>query len=111
MSIVIATTTVSISTPTSTDDWGSGTDRATYAPIATGVRAHLSAPSGAAVAASEGSSVGIQYRLLCDLAPLADDALVTDDRTGDVYQVDWWQSRPHPIAHIVAGISKATSVS
>lgn len=112
MSILLATTTITVSTPFVEEDWGGAPSYSTFVPIATGIRAHLSAPSGAAVAASEGSSVGIQYTLLCDpSAPIESNSLITDDRTGDVYQVDWWQSRPEPLAHIVAGVSRSASVS
>lgn len=110
MSVLLATTTIDILQPSAEEDWGGAPDRSSYTPLATGIRAHMSSPSGAAIAASEGSAVGIQYRLLCDIAPIENQSLIIDNRTGDTYQVDWWQSRPEPMAHIVAGVSRTEHI-
>lgn len=118
MSILFATTAISLLSPSeddlpdSDDDWGGAPSRATgYTPTLTGIRAHLSAPSGNAAYAQEGSGVAVQYRLICDPVALVPAMLVRDDGTGEVYQVDWCLTRPEPLAHTVAGISKTSGSS
>lgn len=116
--ILIPTTTVSLLQPGAagtsddTDDWGGAPDPETgYSPAETGIRAHLSAPSGSQVAAPEGSSVEIQFRLIADPCGIADNMQVRDDTTGEVYAVAWSLRRGQPIPHVVAGLTKVTSTA
>jgi hypothetical protein len=118
MAILFPTTTVALlaasadDLPDSPDDWGGAPDPETgYAVVARGIRAHLSAPSGAATFGQEGSTVTEQYRLVADLCPLTESMRVRDETTGNEYQVDWCMPRPEPLAHMVAGLSKTTSTA
>jgi len=118
MAVLYATTTISLlaasqdDMPNDPDDWGGAPDPETgYATVATGIRAHLSAPSGAAVFGQEGSSVTAQYRLLADPCALADNMRIKDEITGLQYQVDWSMARPEPLAHVIAGVSRTTGTS
>lgn len=118
MAILLATTTVSLlgvtedDLPSDPDDWGGAPDPTTgYAPVASGIRAHLSAPSGAAAFSSEGSSVTAQYRLIADPCAIADNMRIRDEMTGLEYQVDWSMTRTEPMAHVIAGVSRTTATS
>jgi hypothetical protein len=118
VSILWPTTTIALlaatqdDSPDDADDWGGAPDPETgYTKVATGIRAHLSAPNAAASFASEGSSVTAQYRLLADPCDIIDNMRIRDEVTGLEYQVDWCLPRPEPMAHVVAGISRTTSTS
>jgi hypothetical protein len=118
VSILFATTQVSLLSPAeddlpdSDDDWGGAPDPETgYATVARGIRAHLSAPSASATFAQEGSSVAAQFRLLVDPCAIAENMRVKDEVTGLEYQVDWCLPRPEPMAHVVAGVSRATGTA
>ena len=114
MSILYPTTTITVLQPggsgsdDDTDDWGGAPDPETgYSARETGVRAHLSSPSGAASFSQEGSTVTAQFRLLCDPVTLNENDRIRDERTGLEYQVDWCLDRPEPMAHVVAGVSRS----
>ena len=116
--ILLASTTISLlgtiedDVPGDPDDWGGAPDPETgYGVVAKGIRAHLSAPSGAAAFSQEGSSVTAQYRLLADPCAITDNMRIRDEVTGLEYQVDWSMTRPAPMAHVIAGVSRATSTA
>jgi hypothetical protein len=118
MGILWPTTTIALlaasedDVPDSDDDWGGAPDPETgYTKVAIGIRAHLSAPSGAAAFGQEGSSVTAQYRLLADPCPIVDNMRLRDEVTGLEYQVDWCLPRPEPMAHVVAGISRTSGTA
>jgi hypothetical protein len=116
--ILLATTTVGLlaahedDVPGDPDDWGGAPDPTTgYSKVATGIRAHLSAPSAAAAFSSEGSSVTAQYRMIADPCRIEDNMRVVDELTGLQYQVDWSMARGEPMAHVIAGLSRTTGTS
>lgn len=116
--ILLATTTIALlgaiedDVPGDPDDWGGAPDPTTgYGVVASGIRAHLSAPSGSAGHAPEGSTVTAQYRLIADPCAIVDDMRIRDESTGLEYQVDWALPRPEPMAHVVAGVSRTTGTS
>lgn len=114
MAILLPTTRISLlgvvedDVPGSEDDWGGAPDPETgYAVVASGIRAHLSAPSANAAFTPGGSAVTTQFRLLADPCAITDDMRIIDEITGDTYQVDWSLHRPEPMAHVVAGVSRS----
>lgn len=116
--IPIATTRVTLlqpgggSTSDDTDDWGGAPDPETgYSPAATGVRAHLSAPSALATHQGEGSTVVTEFRMLTDPCALADNMRVRDETTGLEYDVAWVLPRPALISHVVAGLTRSVGTS
>lgn len=118
MTIPLSSTTVallapgSISTGDDSDDWGGAPDPETgYSVVASGIRAHFSAPSASASFAGEGSSVTAQFRLLADPCDLRNNYLVEDETTGLRYSVDWVLPRPAILAHVVAGVSRSTGTA
>lgn len=118
MAILWPTTTIALlaasedDMPGSPDDWGGAPDPETgYSKVAGGIRAHLSAPSGAAAFSQEGNSVTAQYRLIADPCAIADNMRIRDELTGLEYQVDWALPRPEPLAHVIAGVSRVTETS
>jgi hypothetical protein len=60
--------------------------------VASGVRAHISSPSGAETQLG-GSQAVTQYRLDCDPVDVTHIDRVTDDTTGITYEVLWAVSR------------------
>jgi hypothetical protein len=110
--IVLATTTIDVLSPgasdTEAEDWGGAPDSDTgYAPVRTGVRAHLSSPTGAQSASVEGNMVINFFRLVADPCGLQPNNRVKDNSTGVVYDVQWCQERGAPIPHTVAGLTYA----
>lgn len=112
MSIPLSTTTVALlqpgtsSTSDDTDDWGGAPDPETgYTPAATGIRAHLSAPSANANFGQEGSTVSTQIRMVADPCDIHANYRVLDETTGETYDVAWVLSRGAPIPHVAAGLT------
>jgi hypothetical protein len=109
--IPLATTTVTVTRSGSTayDDGYDTLPAPTI--VAAGVRAHLSAPSGRE-AVDGGSAQTVQWRLTCDPVDLHHADTVTDDSTGDVWDVVWAQTRTAlGLAHTVAGLTRASGVT
>lgn len=116
--ILMPTTTIALlgvvqdDSPEDDDDWGGAPDPTTgYGVVASGIRAHLSAPSAAAASAQEGNTTRVQFRLLADPCDIVDNMRIRDEQTGEEYQVDWSLTRPEPLSHVIAGVSKATSTA
>lgn len=106
--IPVASTTVALLVP-SADDWGGA--GSVWTTVGTGIRAHLSALSGAASSAQEGQGSAVTHRLLCDPAAVTPDMRVLDETTGETYQVDWVQAKPRPLGHVAAGLHRASATS
>lgn len=110
------TTTVDLLSPgvddTEGEDWGGAPDSETgYVPVVTGVRAHLSAPSGTQSAVQEGSTMVTTFRLIADPCDLHANYRIKDNSTGVTYDVAWVLSRGFPIPHVVAGLTMASGTS
>lgn len=113
MSIVIATTTIAVNRPArpaTEDPWGEGYDAAaardnTTSTVATGIRATI-APGGASGSSVGGESQTIEFRLTCDPCPLAYGDTVTDETTGQLFDVEWAVETPgvEGLGHIAAGL-------
>lgn len=113
MSIVIATTTITVTRaarPATEDPWGDGydepADRDESTPtIASDVRATI-APGSASGSNSGGEQQVAEFRLTCDPCPLDYRDLVTDDTTGQEYEVLWAVENPGVagLGHVAAGL-------
>lgn len=60
--------------------------------VASGVRAHISSPSGREIA-SGGSQEVVQFRLSCDPVDLNHLDQVQDETTDELYEVEWARQR------------------
>lgn len=67
-------------------------DTLTFAPIASGVRAVVSSPRGAEQN-QNGSSEDVSFRLDCDPTDLRHDDRITDETTGETFEVTWTRRR------------------
>lgn len=111
--IPIATTTITVTRearPATEDPLGEGYDEPedrddTAATIAGGVRAVIATGSGNGSKAG-GESEQVEFRLTCDPCPLSYLDTVTDDTTGDVYEVRWATETPGVagLGHVAAGL-------
>jgi hypothetical protein len=101
--IPLATTTVRIESL-----GGDPYETKTATTLASGVRAHLSSPSGIERLAG-GSQEVLDKRLNCDPTTFDKDDRVTDEGTGVVYEVAWVDQRKGlGLDHTVAGLRKVT---
>lgn len=92
MSLPLATTTVAIARVPS-DPTRDGYDTAPEpATIATGVRAHIGAPSGSQNITA-GDRTAVTFTIDTDPTDMQADDTVTDERTGEVYRCVWARSR------------------
>lgn len=109
--IPLATTTITVTRPGSTAYQDGYTPAPAPTPVAAGVRAHLSAPSGAE-AVQGGSAETVQWRLTCDPVDLHHADTIVDDSTGDTFEVVWARSRPGlGVDHTVAGLLQRSGVA
>lgn len=92
MTIPLATTTVRIDRVPLSATRDSYDDKPPAAQVATGVRAHLSAPSGRELLAG-GSKEIVDRHLDCDVADVLHGDTVTDLTTGITYTVVWVHKR------------------
>lgn len=99
--IPLATTTVTILRPASGDPY----ETASASTVATGIGAHISAPSGAEIDRG-GQLERIDAVLLVDAGTdLEHTDEVTDDATGDEYRVAWVRARRGlGLDHVKAGL-------
>lgn len=105
MGVPLATTTITVSSRTVADDPYDSTP--TPATVATGVAAHISSPSGRETVRG-GSQEVIDKVLAADPVALTHTHRVTDDVTGDVYEVVWVDQRVGlGLDHTVAGLRRA----
>ncbi|MBM4414904.1 MAG: hypothetical protein FJ035_01235 [Chloroflexi bacterium] len=76
--------------------------------VASGVRAHISSPSGREHVAG-GSQEVVEFRLACDPVDLRHTDRVQDEQTGSTYEVVW--ARPRQglgLDHIEAGLKQVS---
>ncbi len=101
----MASTTIKVARAPATDDPYDA--QGVAADVATGVPAHISAPSGTgSVAGSRAEQT--RYPLGCDPVDLRHTDEVTDESTGTVYRVVWAEPRNIPgMEHVVAELTKA----
>jgi hypothetical protein len=79
--------------------------------VASGVRAHISTSNGSEVTSSGASQAVIYFRLACDPTDLTKDDQVRDERTGEVYEVEWARHRQElGMAHVQAGMKQTEGV-
>lgn len=106
--IPLATTTVSVERR---GDESANYEAVTLTPIASGVRAHIGTPSGTEFLKG-GSRETVTFRLDCDPVELDSECEVTDDRTGERYQVIWAKQRSgFGLDHTVADLRQVTGVA
>lgn len=110
MTLPLATTTVTIVRP------AAGGDRyeaaASSTTIATGVAAHISGPDGGDLSVG-GEQEQVDALLLCEPGlSLTHYDVVTDERTGDVWEITWTRQRVGlGLDHIVSGLRRVTGGS
>lgn len=91
MSIPLATTTITVSRPsTSSDDYYDVRTAGTV--VALNVRAHISEPSGIEGLIG-GRTEQTRFPFNSDICDVGGNDLVTDDVTGDIYEVIWVRKR------------------
>lgn len=107
MSIPLHTTTVTVER-SDQDGTKDALDGVTWATLATGVRAVISAPSGSENIGN-GSSEDVIARLVCDPTDLRHSDRIVDDTTGDRYEVAWTRRRVGlGLDHTVADLRAVT---
>ena len=88
MTLPFASTVVRVERPATGDSY----EPATYSVVTEGVRAHISTPSGFERSQS-GSRSDVTFRLDADPCDLTAVDRVTDEQTGEVYEVVWAKQR------------------
>lgn len=112
MSIPVATTTIRVERVPSDGDRDPYDAAPAAATVASGVRAHISTGRGSEDRAGSDRSI-VQFRLSCDLftGGLLHTDTVTDERSGEVYEVRWSVSRDVAgLAHFQAGMDQISGV-
>lgn len=109
MALPLFTTTITVERPGS----GDAMDAPDYDTIESGVRAVIGSPSGVESVAS-GSSEQVTARLDCDVCDLAHGDRVTDDATGETWQVSWVRRRyglglDHLVGELLAVTDRAAA--
>lgn len=111
MAVPIATTTIAVlrvPTDVSRDPYDAQPDPET---VVSGVRAHVSSPSGRERVAG-GSQEVVEFRLACDPTDLRHTDRVQDEQSGATYEVVW--ARPRQglgLDHVEAGLKQVTGVA
>lgn len=110
MSILLASTTITIKRSPAADDAKDAYDVPTagLTTVVTGVRALFASPSGAEHGET-GSLEAVDWRLLADPCDLRHKDTVVDETTEQSYGVVWAKSRPGvgtDLAHVVAGVNE-----
>ena len=79
--------------------------------VASGVRAHISSPSGRERVAG-GSQEVVEFRLACDLTDLRHTDRVQDEQSGATYEVVWARARQGlGLDHVEAGLRQVNGVA
>lgn len=87
---------------------GSTPQGSTWAPVARGVRAHLSAPSGLEQIVG-GSQAAVTWKLACEDTDLRHVDRVKDEADGTIYEVSWVAQRTGlGLSHVSAGLRLVT---
>lgn len=91
MTLPIATTTITVRRPASLADGEDPYDEPTTAPklVAAGVRAHISVSAAVETVTGRASTNDITYKLNADPIELDARDQITDDRSGEVFEVVW----------------------
>lgn len=103
MTLPLATTTITIESPGPSEPY----EPSTWLPFAAGIPAHIGDPSGSELLRG-GSQERIDKRLGSEpIAGLTSDHRITDDVTGDRYEVVWVDQRVGlGLDHTVAGLRR-----
>lgn len=113
MAIPISSTTITVKRPSvgaDIDPEMSGDDAAD-SNVVTGVRAHISAPSGNESNVG-GSQEVIEYPFNCDPCDITNTDRVYDETTGITYEVLWCETRRAlGLDHVAGGLRKVAGVS
>lgn len=109
--IPIFTTTIRIERPTHDPDVDPLESQGAPVVVATGVRAHISTSRGREAPAGGGSQEIVYFRLSCDTVDLSRYDTVIDEKTGEVYDVEWARERlGFGLEHIQAGLKQISGV-
>lgn len=88
-------------------------DAVTAAPetVASGVRAHLSAPGGFETQGGQSAQEDVTWRLSCDPCEINSECVVVDDTTGDTFEIEWARLRTGlGLDHVEAGLRQVSGV-
>ncbi|MBM3679152.1 MAG: hypothetical protein FJW96_14955 [Actinobacteria bacterium] len=111
MAIPLATTTIAVlrvPADASRDPYDPQPEPET---VASGIRAHISSPSGRERTAG-GSQEVVEFRLACDPTDLRHTDRVQDEQSDAVYEVIWARPRQgHGLDHVEAGLKQVTGVA
>lgn len=111
MAVPLHTTTISVlrlSTDPARDPYDSQPEPEV---VATGIRAHISSPSGRERVAG-GSQEVVEFRLSCDPVEIRHTDRVQDEQTGAVYEVTWARERQGlRLDHTQAGLKQVSGVA
>jgi hypothetical protein len=107
VSIPVASTTIAVAR-SDQDGTKDDYDGVSFASVASRVRAVIGSPSGAETVMG-GSSEDVSAQLTCDPVSLRHDDRVTDETTGDQWQVVWVRRRIGlGLDHVSAGLRAIT---
>lgn len=107
MAIPLATTTITV-LRSDQDGTRDAFDTLTFAEIATAVRAVIGSESGSETNTSS-SSQDVTFRLDCDVCDLRHDDRVSDEQTGDIFEVEWvWLRGGLGLDHLEASLRQVT---
>lgn len=110
MSVFLDTTTIAVTRPSPGSDIDPYvvSDDIAREQIASGIRAHISAPGGREIEAG-GSQEVVEWRLYCDLVDLQRTDRVEDENTGETYEVLFASQRlALGMDHVIAGLKKVS---
>lgn len=110
MTLPLSTTTIAVkrTAPGSDIDPYVVSDNASDTTVATGIAAHISAPSGRERVAGAGQEA-VEFLLSCETTDIGNNDRVVDLETNETYEVNWAENRRGlGLDHTVAGLSKVT---
>lgn len=107
MTVPFSTTTVTVES-VSEPEPGEGR---TFSTVASKVRAHVSTPTGREALVPGGGRARTDAVLLCDPVTLEHTDRVTDETTGEAWEVAWVQARNGlGLDHMKAGINRVVDL-
>lgn len=113
MAIPLATTTITVERVVPDPDRDPMDPQPEPTVIATGVRAHISTSTGSEAVGSGAEQSVTNFRMSCDPfdGGLHHEATVTDDLSGEVYEVVWSVSRVGlDLDHFQAGLTQVSGL-
>lgn len=110
MTLPLSTTTIAVKRTAAGSDTDPYvvSDNTSDTTVATGIAAHISAPSGFERVAGSGQEA-VEFRLACETAAIGNNDRIIDLETNEIYEVIWAENRRGlGLDHTVAGLRKVT---